>query len=86
MRFALWLLALLALLILAACAARSTNVATGARTDGFTPATLTMFAERDVQYTGSTPHCIFRFTLAEAPDGIAMYAEAEMTWCEGVPR
>lgn len=79
----LLMVVLLALIVLAGCAAKKAPIATGERTSGFVPAPG-LFAERDVQYIGSTPHCIFRLTLVEAPDGLASSLEVPMQWCEGV--
>ena len=59
------------------------DAATGPRTESFDPAPG-LFAERDVQYVGNVPHCILRLTMADVPDGTAVYAEATMQWCEGV--
>ena len=77
-------------LLVSGCAAKSSPVVTakrpdGVRTAGFSPS-LQLFAERDVQYIGTVPHCVYRLTLEGAPDGHAVYVEASMDWCEGVPR
>ena len=64
------------------CGMKRTPVATGPRTDGFVPAPG-LFAERDVQYIGSKPHCILRITQTELPDGLASYFEVPLQWCEG---
>lgn len=53
-------------------------------TFGFSPADGLFLAERDLHWTGSTPHCIVRIVLASAPDGLAVYAEAPIEWCSGV--
>ena len=55
-----------------------------APTFGFTKADGLFLAERDVQWTGTTPHCIVRLVLAAAPNALATYAEAPIEWCAGV--
>ena len=51
---------------------------------GFTSADGLFLAERDVQWTGTTPHCIVRLVLAAAPESLASYVEVPAEWCAGV--
>lgn len=70
-------------LLAAGCAAKKTQVVTGPTTNGdFVPAPG-LFAERDVQYVGSVPHCIVRLSKAKQPESFASYAEVPLDWCEG---
>jgi len=61
----------------------NTSLPDGYRTAGF-EAAPGFFAERDVQYIGTTGHCIVRLTRADAPESVASYLEVPMQWCEGV--
>ena len=81
------LAALLLLLVIAAVGCGARRVAVGgppAQSFGFTDASGLFLAERDVQWTGTTAHCIVRLVLASAPDSVAAYVEVAMEWCAGI--
>lgn len=69
----------------AACAQKRQPVASPASPSfGFTKADGLFLAERDVQWTGTTPHCIVRLVLASAPEALASYSEVPIEWCAGI--
>lgn len=79
------LVVLIGQVIGAACAQKRQPVTSPASpTFGFTRADGLFLAERDVQWTGTTPHCIVRLVLASAPESLAAYVEVPAEWCAGV--